>query len=223
MAGNILDIKEHYLTLAREVVGLMYDEIKTAGGSYTFGIGGESGSGKSTLGLAIKSVLDQESLQTFIFHLDDYFYLPPKDTHNERLRDITSVGPGEVNLELLQEHLDRVKNGVRLLKKPLVSYRENQIYEVIAETENIDVIIVEGTYALLLNGIDCRIFMQRNYKETYENRVKRARDPIIPFYESILEIEHNIVREHAELADILIDKNYMIKVSSEKYNESGYS
>lgn len=218
-----MDVKTHYLSLARDIVDLMRDKIKTTSGLYTFAVGGESGSGKSTLSLAIKSVLKEEGFQTFIFHLDDYFYLPPKDTHNKRLGDISGVGPGEVNLELLQEHLDRVKDGTRLLKKPLVSYRENQIYEVIAETEDADFIIVEGTYALLLNGIDCRIFMQRDYRETYENRMNRARDPVSPFYESVLEIEHNIVKNHAVLADILIDKDYQIKLRSEKYNESNYT
>ena len=218
-----MNIKTDHLSLAREVIGLMWDEMESTEGVYTFAVGGESGSGKTTLSLAIKSALGERGKQSFIFHMDDYFYLPPGDTYNKRLRDISTVGPGEVNMELLQEHLDSVRSGVSLLKKPLVSYRENQIYEVIAETENTEVIIAEGTYALLLNNIDCRIFMQRNYMETYENRVMRARDPVIPFYEKVLEIEHNIVKEHAELADILIDKNYNVKVKSEEYKESDYS
>jgi len=77
LTRNTIEIKEYYLALAREVVGLMRDEIETAAGSYTFAIGGESGSGKSTLGLAIKSMLNEERLRSFIFHLDDYFYPYP--------------------------------------------------------------------------------------------------------------------------------------------------
>lgn len=223
MTGDTINIKTHYVSLAREITELMHGKIKDHNGAFTFAIGGESGSGKSTLGLALKSVLQNEGYRTFIFHLDDYFYLPPKDTHDKRLQDITSVGPEEVNLKLLQEHIQRIKDGAKYLKKPLASYRENEIYEVVAEVGDVDVIIVEGTYALLLDDIDCRIFMLRNYLETYEHRVSRGRDPVVPFYEEILEIEHNIVKDHAALADIVIDKNYQISVNSSKVKESGYT
>lgn len=221
MTTNNTDVKAHYLALAREVVELLHETISTYDGIFTFAIGGESGSGKSTLSMAIRSVLKEEEYKTFIFHQDDYFHLPPRDNHEQRVRDITSVGPQEVNLELLQEHVKEIKKGTGLLKKPLVSYRENQIYEVIAETEDTDVIIVEGTYALLLKEADCRIFMSRDYVETFEHRVSRGRDPIAPFYENILEIEHNIIKEHYNLADILIDKDYDIRVQNQKLKESG--
>jgi uridine kinase len=221
LTGINVDVKAHYLALAREVTEITCEKMRMHDGIFTIAVGGESGSGKSTLSLAIKSVLKDKGYQTFIFHLDDYYYLPPKDTHERRVQDLSSVGPEEVNLDLLQQHMHQVNDGAKYLRKPLASYRENQIYEVIAEVEDVKVVIAEGTYALLLEEIDCKIFMLRNYIETYQNRVKRARDPIIPLYEQILEIEHNIIKNHVELADIVIDKDYNMKVASEKFNEAG--
>jgi uridine kinase len=214
MIGDIVEVKPHHLPPARKVIELVIDTIKKAEGLFVLSVGGESGSGKSTLSLAIKKVLEKKGYNTFIFHIDDYFKLPPKDNHDRRVADISSVGPQEVNLELLQEHIDQVKDGTDLLKKPLVHYRENQIREVIVEFDDVDVVIAEGTYSTLLDHIDCKIFMLRNYLDTYKNRAKRGRDPMVPFTEKVLEIEHEILRNHSKMADILVDKNYNVQPQS---------
>jgi uridine kinase len=210
MIGDIVEIKPHHLPPARKIIELTEDSIKQKNGIFTFTVGGESGSGKSTLSLALKEVLKNKGYRTFIFHLDDYFRLPPKDNHDQRVADISNVGPQEVNLSLLQKHINKVKSGADTLKKPLVHYRENEIREVIVELEDVDIVITEGTYATLLEEIDSKIFMLRNYKDTYEDRVKRARDPIVPFTEKVLKIEHEILRDHIPMANLLVDKNYNV-------------
>lgn len=219
MIGDIISIKSHYLIPAQKITELIRPKMKAAGSIFALTVGGESGSGKSTLSVAIKSLLSKEGLNAFIFHIDDYFYLPPRDTQEQRLKDISCVGLGEVNLALLQEHIDKVKNGVKLLKKPLVYYRENQIHEVMVDLSHVDVVIAEGTYASLLDHIDCRILMLRDYKDTYEARVHRARDPIIAFNEEVLEIEHGIVKKHIPLADVLVDKEYNVRINSTRFKE----
>ena len=183
---------------------------------YSMTVGGESGSGKSTLSLAIKQVLAEKSRECFIFHMDDYFLLPPKDNHERRLEDISHVGPNEVNLELLQEHMDQAKRGTNQLRKPLVHYRENLTREVIVELEQVDVVIAEGTYVTLLDRIDCKVFLTRNYEDTYHARVARARDPIIPFNEEVLKIEHEIIQEHKKQADILVDRDYNVSINQNR-------
>ncbi len=207
MIGDILSIKQHHLTPAREIYHSISSQIC---GKYTIAIGGESGCGKSTLAVALKKVLDENGHNAFIFHMDDYFFLPPVSNHNKRLKDINNVGPQEVNLALLQEHVNRVKKFGTTIVKPLVYYEENEI-----ESEQIDfsvynVILVEGTYTLGLD-VDLKVFLERNYRDTLQNRIARARDPLTPFVESVLEIEHSIISRDAEKADILVDNNYNIK------------
>jgi hypothetical protein len=36
-----------------------------------------------------------------------------------------------------------------------------------------------------------------------------------PFTEKVLEIEHNILQNHINMADILVDKNYNVKLQKE--------
>ena len=218
MIGDIIRIKPHHLPPAREIYKLIENRLKATESIFTMTVGGESGSGKSTLSLAIEEVLKEHAYDSFIFHMDDYFKLPPKDNHDRRVENIMQVGPEEVDLELLQQHINQCKNGVDQLRKPLVHYRENKIREVIIEMADVDVVIAEGTYVSLLEEIDCKVFMMRNYRDTYEDRVKRARDPIIPFNEEVLKIEHKIVQQHKVMADILVDNKYRVDTNSEKFN-----
>lgn len=220
MIGDIIRIKPHHLPPAKEIFRLIETKLNQSDARFSLTVGGESGCGKSTLSLAIQKVLQNAGYSVFIFHMDDYFILPPKDNHDRRVEDITHVGPSEVNLSLLQEHINQSKKGIETLKKPLVHYRENNIREVIVEMVAVDVIIAEGTYVSMLNNIDCKIFMERNYLDTYQSRVERARDPIIPFNEEVLKIEHEIVSAHKEMADILVNKNYQISTHSDRFSKN---
>lgn len=216
MIGDIIEIKPHHLPPAKRIVKLCQNAIARSKKIFAFSVGGESGSGKSTLSLAIREVLQQQGRQTFIFHMDDYFTLPPKDNHEQRLEDINAVGPQEVDLVLLQQHINKVKSGTESLLKPLVHYRENEIRNVTVDLRDVDIIIAEGTYATMLENIDCKIFMLRDYRDTYENRVQRGRDPMSPFIEKVLKIEHDILRAHKPIADIWVDKEYNVARNPDK-------
>ena len=211
MIGDIVQVKPHHLPPARQIVKLIEPELNKKQKVFTISVGGESGSGKSTLSLAVEKILEEKGHNCFIFHMDDYFKLPPKDNHDRRLDAVKNVGPHEVKLNLLQQHINHAREGAKKLKKPLVHYRENRMREVIVELEKIDVVIVEGTYVTILDNIDCKVFMLRNYTDTYHARVERARDPIIPFNEKVLQVEHEIISNHRQLADIWVDKNYNVK------------
>jgi uridine kinase len=207
MIGDKLTLQPKHLIPAKEIYNHLSDKIK---GKYTIAIGGESGCGKSTLAVAIKEIFGKEGLNIFIFHMDDYFLLPPTSNHNQRLWSLTHVGPQEVNLELLQKHIDAFKNKNHTITKPLVHYKENEIRSEQIDLTHYDIILIEGTYTLSLD-VDTKIFMERNYKDTLQDRINRARDPLTPFVESVLEIEHNIISRYIDNANIIVNKDYSIK------------
>lgn len=210
MIGDPVSVREHHYPPARKILELTRSSIHAADRIYCFSVGGESGSGKSTLSLALKEVLEEEGLATFIFHMDDYFHLPPQSNHERRMESLEHVGPQEVNLELLDKHLRMSREGSGFIEKPLVHYRENVIRKVMVDLHETRIVIAEGTYTTLLNNVDCRIFMTRNYEDTYQDRIRRNRDPVNPANEEILKIEHRIIRPHTKRADILIDKKYNV-------------
>ena len=69
-------------------------------------VAGESGSGKSTTATRLGRALSNAGVRAGLIHQDDYFLRPPRTNHEYRLLDLAHVGPHEVNLDLLQTHLD---------------------------------------------------------------------------------------------------------------------
>ena len=210
MIGDHIELKAEYLNLANQVLAKIADNIGAK--PFAISISGESGSGKSTLAVALAELLDRANQPNIILHMDDYFKLPPLSNHKNREKNLENVGQHEVFLDLLDNHIEYIKfNKYNQLIKPLSDYASDEIREEVVKINQNSVIIVEGTYTTLLQNIDIKIFIDRDYKSTLENRKKRARDPITPFVEKVLAIEHVIISRHKTLSDIIIDQNYQIK------------
>lgn len=211
MIGDIIEIKPRHLVTAREILeafknsGLFDKNHKIA-----IGIAGESGSGKSVTAYALQNVLNEVNIKSLVLQMDDYFKLPPRTNHENRLKSIENVGTQEVDLAKLSQNISDFKAGEKLIKKPLVHYNENRIAAEDINAEDYTVIIAEGTYILEIDDFDFKIFIDRNYKDTYENRMDRNRDDKSEFVEKVLEIEHQIIKQFKAKADLVLGKNYEI-------------
>ncbi len=161
---------------------------------------------------AIASALAQEGIDSIIFQQDDYFVYPPKSNDRARRDNITWVGPQEVRLGLLDEHLDAFRDGVESIDKPLVVYETDSVTAEDMPTAEARVAIAEGTYTSLLENVDTRVFIARDYEETRAHREKRKRDAaeLDPFIDKVLKIEHAIISEHRARADIVINADYSV-------------
>lgn len=208
MIGDIIHDKPEYLATAQAVVKMA--GLLTAKYKKVVLIAGESGSGKSVTAIGIQKVLFDAGVEALILHQDDYFLLPPAQNHQQRMADVSKVGPSEVNLSLLAEHVEAFRGGVRHLTKPLVYYKQDQILHETINIEPYQVLIVEGTYAFWLPEADLRVFMDRNYLETRNNRTERGRELQTDFIEEVLRIEHRIIRPSRQQAHLIVQKNYEV-------------
>jgi len=213
MIGDTINIKPEYKLPAKEIGAKIINNISKSQ-LFTISISGESGSGKSTLSYTLKECLEEAQLEVLIFHMDDYFHLPPKDNHAERELNIERVGPGEVNLELINNHINLVKDHKIPFQKPLVHYQKNTIEQETIDNKNINVIIVEGTYANELNNIDLNIFIDRNFEQTKANRYERSRDVLNVFNEQVLALEHDIIKEYKKQSDIIITSEFEVNFNN---------
>jgi uridine kinase len=210
MEGDMLIIEEPHRRAAAKVVEMIAPEMERASGIYIITVGGESGSGKSTMAASIAEEFKKQAMSSFIFQQDDYFVFPPRTNSETRKKDISWVGPQEVKLDLLDEHLAEIKRGNVQIIKPLVVFGDNSIKEETIQTAPYQVVIAEGTYTTLLINADTHVFIDRDLNDTLEARRKRNREPQDAFLEQVLTIEHNIISAHKELADIIITKDYDI-------------
>ena len=210
MKGDIIIVEEHHRAAAAAIVDHYESAIRAAGRPYTISVAGESGSGKSETGKAIAEECERLGLTAYVLQQDDYFVLPPRSNDRRRREDISRVGTGEVRIDLLDEHLARARSRSSEIVKPLVDYDADRICEEHIDLSDSDVVIAEGTYTTLLENVDCRVFIARTRLDTLESRRKRAREPIEPFLEQVLEMEHEIIAPHRERAQVVINRDYEV-------------
>ena len=123
------------------------------------------------------------------------------------------MGLDEVNLKLLDENLGVFKrNPGQAIRKPLVVFAEDRITRETLDPAAFPLGIAEGTYTTLLKNVDIRIFIDRSFEQTLQDREERKRDKIDNVSEQILKIEHGIISKHKSMADILIEQDYSINV-----------
>ncbi len=216
MRGDTIIVEEHHRRAAAEIVPALLPKIDGSIGKYTLSVAGESGSGKSETATAIAEALEKEGIMSVILQQDDYFVYPPKSNDRARRRDIAWVGPQEVRLDLLDSHLRAFHDNADSIDKPLVDYETDSVGAERIVVADARVAIAEGTYTSLLNNVDIRVFIARDYEETRAHREKRKRDAaeLDPFIDDVLKIEHGIISLHRARADIVINADYSVTAVS---------
>jgi uridine kinase len=207
MIGDRLVIEQHHTDRATEICDLLAGRIKDSP-CLTMTVAGESGAGKSELAFEIYRLLNERGTPAEVLQQDDYFVFPPRTNHEMRRQNLGQVGPYEVKLDFLDSNLRSFKRGESPIYKPLVIYAENRITREELDVADLAVLIAEGTYTSLLEFVDVRIFIDRDYRQTLEARKRRARDKWEPFIQDVLEREHRIISQHQDLADLVIPPDF---------------
>jgi uridine kinase len=212
MIGDKITIRPEYFSIAEKIAEQIKKKnlIETSP-QLVIGIAGESGSGKSVTALCLQQVLEQQNKKVVVLHQDDYFILPPKTNHAARQQNEKQIGPQEVNLILLQHHIHDFVNQASEITKPIVNYNENKIESQQLDISNADVLIIEGTYVLQLQQLNHKIFMARTYLDTVQQRKDRAREQHSDFIEHVLQIEHAIISNQKQKADMIVLKDYSLQ------------
>src|SRR5438270_1183776 len=133
-------------------------------------IAGESGSGKSVTATGLARALEAGGAPTVVLHQDDYFHRPPRANHEHRILDLGSVGPQEVNLELMRTHIAAFRAGANDVTVPRVDYPGDRFLARQLDFSASRTLIVEGTYVLGLEDSDVRIFLDATSDDTRERR-----------------------------------------------------
>lgn len=212
MQGDSIIIESQHRDAATGISDILLPLLTRTLAKHAITIAGESGSGKSEIAAALAELLEAKGIKTAILQQDDYFVYPPKSNDAARRKNIHWVGTGEVHLDQMDKHLQSFFTGKASLEKPLVIYADDQI---IAETLNlkgVQVIIAEGTYTTLLENVQNRVFIDRNYQDNRKHRERRMRDKaeLDTFIDNVLSIEHKIISSHRPHASIIINKDYTV-------------
>jgi len=207
MLGDELVIERHHTERAKEIVEVLEDRFYSRS-KFVLTVAGESGSGKSELASEIARINRENDLPTGILQQDDYFVFPPKTNHKMRKKNIDQVGTYEVKLDFLDSNLRSFKGGDDSVYKPLIDYNADKITTEVKEVGRYRVLIAEGTYTTTLKFADFKIFIDRDYRQTYEDRKRRGRDRMEPFIEDVLKREHEIISSHKKESNLVVTSDY---------------
>lgn len=210
MRGDRILIEEYHYQAAREIVERILPLVEESKKRFAITLAGEAGSGKSETAMGLAENFKARGLVSAVIQQDDYFVHPPLTNEATRRKDISWVGVQEVRLDLLDEHLAAAQEGKNEITKPLVHYKEDCITEETIELEGVRVILAEGTYTSLLKNVDLRVFIARNWQDTYETRIRRGRDLLDEFNQEVMKIEHEIISKHQAFADIIIQRDFQV-------------
>ncbi|MHC4414026.1 MAG: hypothetical protein ACYS0G_01950 [Planctomycetota bacterium] len=209
MRDDKIFVKEWHRRAGESIAGHIESEI---GDKFTLSVAGESGAGKSEIAVALKESLEARRLATGILQADDYFIYMSKVCDAMRRKALELVGPMEVKLDFMDCHLRSFKQGAVELYKPVAVYQEARFEREVMPVAQLRVLIAEGTYCTLLELADRRVFIDRDYRATRQDRRARGRDLEDEHTDRILQREHEFIREHKPLADFVVRADGTVEV-----------
>ncbi|MFA6949587.1 MAG: hypothetical protein WCQ70_02780 [Lentimicrobiaceae bacterium] len=209
MLGDVLLITEKHEAAARDIVPVILQNRKD---KYIIAVSGESGSGKSELTHVIAKMLRKEGIFCKPIHIDNYYkVLPLERTEWRKKHGIqTAVGYTEYDWDIIYRNMDDFRNS-RTSTMPCVDLVTEQVDQLTTDFKGIDMIIIDGLYAIKTEGVDLKIFIELTYHETKKAQVVRGKEPQNDYRMQVLEREHQVVSSLRDRADLFIDMDYKVR------------
>ncbi len=218
MLGDVLLINDMH----KEAALAIFDHIKTGcknkGERYRciVGISGESGSGKSELAHALGKLLKDNNIRVKVIHTDNYYKIQPLLREEwRRNKGFDMIGLDEYDWIKIRKTLRDFKEEQECMI-PCIDLIPEQVDKLITDFSKVDLLIVEGLYAIKAPDIDLRVFIDLTYHETKINQIIRMKEALSEFRLGILEKEHQTVISMKHKADLIVDKSYQV-VTIEKH------
>jgi len=212
MLGDILLINDMHKEAAQAIYDRLMEGCNTKGERYRciVGISGESGSGKSELAHALGKLLKENNIRVKVIHTDNYYKIQPL------LREEWRRNKGFDQIGIEEYDWIKIKKTIRDFKEeqecmiPCIDLIPEQVDKLITDFSKIDLLIVDGLYAINAPDIDLRVFIDLTYHETKINQIIRMKEAMSNFRLGILEKEHQAVASLKPLADLIVDKSYQV-------------
>jgi len=212
MLGDVLLINDMHKEAAQAIFEKLMEGCGTKEERYRciVGISGESGSGKSELAHSLGKLLKDNNVRVKVIHTDNYYKIQPL------LREEWRRNKGFDKIGLEEYDWIKIKKTIRDFKEeqecmiPCIDLIPEQVDKLITDFSKIDLLIIDGLYAINTPDIDMRVFIDLTYHETKINQIIRMKEALSDFRLGILEKEHQAVASLKPMADLIVDKSYQV-------------
>ncbi len=208
MLGDVLLITEKHQKAGEIIISKILEQPVQ---KMIIGISGESGSGKSELAHVIAKGLRKHGIFAKPLHIDNYYrILPLERTEWRKSNGIENVvGYGEYDWETINRNIREFRES-KLSTGPCVDLVTEQVDQLTTDYSTVDMLVVDGLYAIKTEGVDLGIFIELTYHETKKAQVVRGKEPQNEYRMAVLEQEHKMVQALRSRADLLITMEYEV-------------
>ncbi len=222
MLGDVLLINDMHKDAARDIMEkLLVDKRKkeeSEGDNYKYviAISGESGAGKSELSHSLALQLKAQGIRVKILHTDNYYIVPPL-LRNEwrRTHGLDTVGINEYDWNLINKNIQDFRED-REAMMPCIDIIPEQVDKLITDFRKIQLLVIDGLYAINAEDVDMRVLIELTYHETKISQIARGKEPNNEYRTQVLEMEHRSVSSLRPLADLFVDQNYEVVEARQK-------
>ncbi len=174
-------------------------------------ISGESGSGKSELTHVVAKEMRKHGIFAKPVHIDNFYNTLPLERTRWRIKNGIEkvVGPGEYKWDEINRVIDDFKNS-RHSSMPCVDLVTEQVDTLTTDFNGIDMLIIDGLYAIKTEGVDLAVFIELTYHETKKAQKDRGKEPQNEYRMRVLEQEHRQVQRLKYKADLLVNMDYKL-------------
>lgn len=208
MLGDILLIEEKHQKAGEAIAEHILAHKKER---MIVGISGESGSGKTELAHVISRVLRRSGIIAKSMHVDNYYRILPKErTEWRQEKGVENVvGYEEYDWNRIYSNINDFK-AKSYSTMPCVDLLTDQVDMLTTNFAEVDLLLVDGLYAIKSEDMDIRIFIDLDYKDTGKAQKLRGKEPQNEFRMQVLLKEHEMVRALKPSANILVKKDYLV-------------
>ena len=208
MLGDVLLIENKHIEAAKDILRYV---LKNKKEKFIVAISGESGSGKTELAHSLAKFLRKEGVFAKPLHIDNYYRILPLERTEWRIKNGIEnvVGYGEYDWDTIYKNIDDFKNN-RKSTMPCVDLVTEQVDSLTTDFSEVDMLIIDGLYAIKTEGIHLRVFIELTYHETKKAQVLRGKEPQNEYRARVLEQEHKMVQALKPKADLFVNKDYKV-------------
>lgn len=206
MLEDILLITDKHRKAAADIVK---EIIKKRTEKYIVAISGESGSGKSELTHVIAKDLFNLGIKAKPIHIDNFYNTPPLERQKIRIEKGVEnfVGLGEYRWDDINKTIADFKNN-RKSSMPCVDLVTQEVDELTTNFNGVEVLVVDGLYAINIEGVDLAVFIELTYHQTKKAQANRGKEKTDELRFRVLEAEHKAVLSIKPKANLFINMDY---------------
>jgi replicative DNA helicase len=146
----------------------------------------------------------QKKIKSKCVHIDDYYKTTWKERNKIR-KQTNIIGKDEINWKILNKVLNDFNKKEKFLHIQRIHKYLDDIEYTISPNESIDVLILEGLYALYATHFDLGVYLEGNYDQTYGFRKMRNKEnPDNKFRVKVVQIESRSVWNSKQKANKII-------------------